>query len=526
MVRIESRAGGGSGAIFETQGQTALIITNHHVVEGVAEVNVTVNDSDAYTGLVMGTDAVRDLAVVKICCGNFRKLPFGDASSLEPGDEVIAIGYALGLSGEATITRGIVSAVRYDDRHQSDVIQTDAALNPGNSGGPLLSTSGRVMGINTFGYAGPEVQSLGFAVSVKTVQQEIPALRTGRPSATPTPTPGVPPPTLPAVGGYSFGPISGELRHDPSDRSIETKSARVRMSDFIVSATFSNPYSAASNPWDYGFIIRDTGTGSASRGILVAVTSSGRWHVVWRQGRGSDNQTVAEGKLRIFHTGAEESNKLWLAVFGKRGLLFVNDEFISELDLSSVTRPGDIAVFTGAFPGAEVSGAVARFEDFSGWQFKREYGPAKGTLKYGGNVVSKHPGRVEASDLAVEATFISPPGMEWAFGFEIRESESGQSEFIEVHGHNQWQHSAWHAGSSRSNRVGGGRLSSDLHSENHLLLLAIGDLGMLFVNEELVSRLDLSHNLNDGDISIFGVSASEYSVEPSFESFNVWTPVQ
>ena len=130
VVRIESQAGGGSGAVFEVNGQTALIITNHHVIEGVAEVTVTVNDSTPYRGTVMGTDTVRDLAVVKICCGNFSKLPFGDAASLEPGDEVIAIGYALGLSGEATITRGIVSAVRYDDSHQSDVIQTDAALNP------------------------------------------------------------------------------------------------------------------------------------------------------------------------------------------------------------------------------------------------------------------------------------------------------------------------------------------------------------------------------------------------------------
>ena len=524
MVRIESQAGGGSGAIFETNNQTALIITNHHVVEGVSEVNVTVNDSTAYRGTVMGTDAVRDLAVVKICCGSFRKLLFGDASRLEPGDEVIAIGYALGLLGEATITRGIVSAVRYNASHQSDVIQTDAALNPGNSGGPLLSMSGKIMGINTFGYAGPDVQSLGFAISVKTVQQEIPTLRTGRPAASPTPTPGVPPPTLPSFGGYSFGPISGELRHDPSDRNIETEFAKVTMSDFIVSATFSNPYSAASNPWDYGFVIRNTGTGSSVRGILVAVTSSGRWHVVRGQVRGSDIQTVAEGRLGRFHTGAGESNRLWLALFGKRGLLFVNDEFITELDLSNATGPGDVAVFTGAFKGAEVSGAVTRFEDFSGWQFQREYGPASGTLEYGGNIVSKQPSGVGTSDLAVETTFISPPGMDWTYGFDIRESESGRSEFIEVYGHNQWQHSTWRMGNNRSNRVAGGRLISDLHSENHLLLFAIEDWGMFFVNGELVSRLDLSHNLDDGNVSVFGVSASDYTVEPSFEDFNVWTP--
>ena len=97
VVRIESRLSSGSGVIFETQFRTGYVITNQHVVEGAAEVTVTVNDSREYVGTVLGTDSVRDLAVVHICCGSFRKLSFGDASRLEPGDEVVAIGYALDL---------------------------------------------------------------------------------------------------------------------------------------------------------------------------------------------------------------------------------------------------------------------------------------------------------------------------------------------------------------------------------------------------------------------------------------------
>ena len=116
VVRIENSTGTGSGAIFETQGQTAYIITNQHVVDGDAEVSVSVNDSAYYRGTVLGTDSVRDLAVVRICCGSFSKLPFGDAARLQPGDEVVTIGYALGLPGEATITRGIVSAVPLPSR--------------------------------------------------------------------------------------------------------------------------------------------------------------------------------------------------------------------------------------------------------------------------------------------------------------------------------------------------------------------------------------------------------------------------
>ena len=153
-------------------------------MEGHGQVNVVVNDSTSYTGQVRGGDDVRDLAVVTICCGNFHSLPFGDASRLSPGDEVVAIGYALGLSGEATITRGIVSAIRYDSDHLSDVIQTDAAINPGNSGGPMLSLSGEILGINTYSIdesnSGRPAEGLGFAVSEKTVQSRIPALRIGR----------------------------------------------------------------------------------------------------------------------------------------------------------------------------------------------------------------------------------------------------------------------------------------------------------------------------------------------------------
>ena len=108
------------------------------------------NDTTTYQGTVLSVDSVRDLAVVSICCGSFHSLTFGRASSLDPGDEVVAIGYALGMQGPATITKGIVSAVRYDSRHEAWVIQTDASINPGNSGGPMLSPNGEVVGINTF----------------------------------------------------------------------------------------------------------------------------------------------------------------------------------------------------------------------------------------------------------------------------------------------------------------------------------------------------------------------------------------
>ena len=214
VVRIETSLGDGSGFIFEISqtGGTALVMTNAHVIEGATWITVTINDSATVTGEILGLDPAQDLAVLKICCGRFQALEFGDANSLRAGTGVVAIGYPSVISGKASVTDGIVSAVRYDDGLW--VIQTDAAINPGNSGGPLLSLSGEVLGINTFRYettrTGRPVEGIGFAVSEVTIMHQLSALKSGYllptptpraiPTPTRTPTP-VPPPT-PDANGY------------------------------------------------------------------------------------------------------------------------------------------------------------------------------------------------------------------------------------------------------------------------------------------------------------------------------------
>jgi hypothetical protein len=186
----------GTGVIFEvaSSDNKALIMTNYHVIEGYTQVTVTVNDSTSYMGTVLGYDANRDLAVVSICCSSgFKALSFGDASNIQVGSEVIAIGYALGVPGSATVTRGIVSAVRYESDVDRWVIQTDAPINPGNSGGPLLSAKGEILGINTYVVrstgSGVAVEGFGFAVSTTTVLQRLAALKQGSVVSYPTPTP-------------------------------------------------------------------------------------------------------------------------------------------------------------------------------------------------------------------------------------------------------------------------------------------------------------------------------------------------
>ena len=527
VVRIQTSLRSGSGVIFETQGQTGYVITNHHVVEGGVPVSVTVDDSTTYRGSVLGTDSTRDLAVVSICCGSFRALPFGNAATLQPGDEVVVVGYALALAGQATVTRGIVSAVRYDSRHRSDVIQTDAAINPGNSGGPMLSMAGEILGINTFRreqtQGGRPVMGVGFAVSGTTVQQQIPVLRAGAPGAMPTPTRR--PAATPTTGRTSdFGPISGELLHDPSDGSIKTEYANVSIADMMVEATFVNPYSAASNSWDYGFILRKERNG---RAIYFWVTSNLRWYLAWRETSDADSsQEVSGGTLETFDTSEGGRNHLRVVAIEERGWLFVNGEFVSSLDLSAVTGAGDVAVITGGFTGNQVAGAVTRFESFQGDRLSRRYGPADGKLEKEPGSIATHGSRVQTRDLIVEAEFVNPQGSDWDYGFIIRNPELNHLDVIGLTD-KAWFHYALGVSDDEYAKVADGYLSDagiSLLRRNHLLMIAIEGAGWFFVNDRLVAKLDLGHNQVSGDISAMGDFSLDHQGSPSFENFNVWAP--
>lgn len=137
----------GSGVIVTSDG---YIITNNHVVEGADELNVSLPDKRTFKAKVIGTDPKTDVAVIKIDASNLPALPWGDASQLEVGEMVLAVGNPFGLS--QTVTMGIISAIGRANVgivDYEDFIQTDAAINPGNSGGALVNLKGELIGINT-----------------------------------------------------------------------------------------------------------------------------------------------------------------------------------------------------------------------------------------------------------------------------------------------------------------------------------------------------------------------------------------
>ena len=184
VVRVNTADGVGSGIIFEKLADgTGLVLTNYHVVEDSYRIDVLVGDSRTFRARLVGFDQRRDLAVLEMCCEEFPTLELNTTAGISAGSEVVAIGYALGLTGDATVTRGIVSAVRYHPGMRAWVIQTDASINPGNSGGPLLLPTGEVIGITTFlqnqDNRGNPTAGLGFAISERSIRNLLPDLMDG-----------------------------------------------------------------------------------------------------------------------------------------------------------------------------------------------------------------------------------------------------------------------------------------------------------------------------------------------------------
>ena len=195
VVSVSRGSGSGSGVFVRRDG---VIITNAHVVGNARSVLVGLADGRRLTGVVAGADPLLDIAIVRVPITDAPVAPVGDSDRLEVGQLAIAIGNPLGL--ERTVTTGVVSAINRSPRglQLGGLIQTDAAISVGNSGGPLIDSRGRVIGINTAILQGPGASGLGFAIPINLANQvATQVLTTGRVQR--------------AFLGISYGDIEREL---------------------------------------------------------------------------------------------------------------------------------------------------------------------------------------------------------------------------------------------------------------------------------------------------------------------------
>ena len=385
-IRVEFLAdttlSAGSGFIVRTDDEgAAFVLTNDHVIDEITDPLVLVGDKDTYTAEVVSRDPRRDIAMLRICCGEFTTVDFEDSDTLYAGDEVILIGYGASnimprtfrpgrpiVPGEATVNRGIISAFRYSTWRDSQFVQHDAAQNGGDSGSPLFSRAGRVIGLNTWTFRDSfehEIsrEGLHFAVLETTVQERLSIWGLG-----------------PAD---RFGPLAGRLVHDAEDNYIEQfrPDFTADEDEFTLSATFVNPYSADEGEWDYGFRFGYTGEASETT-VAVVVTSDEEWWVTVRDSN-SESHTQGYGLVPQLRTGDGERNELTLFVDGPYGWLFVNGEKMRDaegvevhygrrLDLGGQyvgEHGGTVAITTGNFVGRERTGYSTRYEGFTGWTY-------------------------------------------------------------------------------------------------------------------------------------------------------------
>ncbi len=186
VVRVKMNDGMGSGFVVDKAG---YILTNSHVVEDSKTVTVVFDNTREVNASVIARDEIVDLAILRVFGESLVAVNFAQSNEIMQGQDVIAIGYPLDLEGSVSVSRGIISAFRTDNG--VNYIQTDAALNPGNSGGPLINLDGEVLGVNVMGIkvAGQQIiEGMNFAIIASSALPVIPKLMAGESNLKPIPT--------------------------------------------------------------------------------------------------------------------------------------------------------------------------------------------------------------------------------------------------------------------------------------------------------------------------------------------------
>ena len=189
VVRVSSRSTGGSGVVIDPSG---MVLTSAHIIGDDPKVRVVAEDGRSLVGSLIRVDKERDLALLLLPTGTYPSAKLGTNADVILGAPATVIGYPINMTGPATVATGVVSRLLDDTKSKRKVIQTDAAINMGNSGGPIVDSQGSVIGIITSvvgEYKEIPIRGIGFAVSINTIRDEFLRLAPGRDSQLLIPNP-------------------------------------------------------------------------------------------------------------------------------------------------------------------------------------------------------------------------------------------------------------------------------------------------------------------------------------------------
>ncbi|MCA9918012.1 MAG: serine/threonine protein kinase [Anaerolineales bacterium] len=344
-----------------------------------------------------------------------------------------------------------------------------------------------------------------------------------RAAAAPPTEPPPPPPqgNLTAV----FGPIDGTIQHDDDD-FIETVYADASPANFVMRTEIVNPYGPETGDWDFGLIFRQSDVDDEMR---LVVRSDGLWTLNDRNP--GEDTFVQEGDVSDFlnlDTGG--SNSFEMIVAGEVGFFFLNGEFISQLDLSANTDAGDIAIGAGFYGADEINGEVTPFRGFGLWPVAPVSGPASGELVHViDDLIKLESADVDEVNFMAEATFTNPFAAsenDWDYGFSFRTNGSFKY-WLVVASEGNWQLADRQGSADDEETVAEGDLDNlnlGANEQNRLRLIAWGNVGYFFVNDELVAKLNIANNQDSGDIEVMTAYYFDHEIEgeaTGFENFTV-----
>ena len=516
VVRIESSDGIGSGFIISSDG---LIVTNAHVVGEDLSLDVTLSDGSVRTAIVLGTAIEEDIALLVIDAYQMPAVQFGSTDTTIVGNEVLALGYALNLPGTASLTRGLVSAFRPNTFGGLTALQTDTAVNPGNSGGPLLDLEGRVVGIVTAGFR--EAEGINFAITIDDALLVINRLRAG--AALPLGK------FISQTYPYSVGvPVEWRVYEVvPSYVYVrdEASSAVVLIIvEEVEPGVTTDQY--ADTRTELGADPDNLDSYEKHYSKEVTLSEDIRAWEVFETWKRPENNFFQKGKEYFFvhdglgysiYTQSEKSE--WQRV----------ESVIDDIVARFFIDPTASTVPSSGPPATQVPTtsptATPTTEPAS-----THFGPVDRTLDHDpddGFVPSFDSG-TNILNGVVEATFVPPhfdSSRSWSSGFILRRTGPSERHAVVIASNRAWYHYV-SKGENESEPVQwafSSLISTSVGSTNHVRVIALNDKGWLFINGTYAGELDLSGWSRAGRVKVVGAFFADDEIAGMSTEFRDFT---